>query len=49
MITNGTCGDHNAVYVLGCIDDGIKQGYCPVVISYRGSNGLPLTVSYSLI
>ncbi|CDW77067.1 alpha beta hydrolase domain containing protein [Stylonychia lemnae] len=43
VISTGLCGDHNAIYILGSIDQAIKQGYCPVVLSYRGSNNMPLT------
>ena len=45
VITTGTSGDHNAVYALGSIKEGLKQGYAPVVVSYRGANKIPLTVS----
>ncbi|CDW90488.1 alpha beta hydrolase domain containing protein [Stylonychia lemnae] len=43
ILTPGLMGDSNAIYIIGSIDVAIKQGYCIVIISQKGSNGLNLT------
>ncbi|CDW78532.1 alpha beta hydrolase domain containing protein [Stylonychia lemnae] len=45
VVTPGLGGDFDTIYVVGTIYQALKQGYCPVIISLRGTSGLKLSNS----
>ena len=48
LFLSGITGSSSDNYVKYCMLDGMLQGYRPVVMNYRGSGGVNLTVSCHL-